>query len=178
MISLGFSQLKSQFKGYSYENHLNDVINSVIVERIVLFEDENNKLTDNNFNIENHLVPFIEIFIKSLLSDVDNTKFESDLRRAFLLFIGNLFEDLSNSYSSGKRGASHFLNNNISYLLKCIIGPSAYNELNTVNELFIEKFIESLLEYYYVERCKKDIDLCNNSEVILFNIDYTFRSHN
>ena len=155
MITISLKQTKVD------DNTLKNRILSILLERIIVVEDENDKMTNLDINIENYLVQFVENLIKILLSDVNDNQFENELKRIFLNFIGDIFEDLSKSYNSGKRGALKFFFSNLNYLLSSLIGTEAVDILNSINEGFIEKFIDLLIESYYLEKnnCDKmDID--------------------
>jgi hypothetical protein len=169
MISIGLKKLKEEYKGFSYETHISDVMNTIIGERIILYEDENNKIINNELNIDKHLVPFIESLTKTLFSDSNDIQFENELKRVFLVFFGNLYEELCNSYNSGKRGAIQFLKCNMSYIITSVVGSHTVDELKVINEFFLDKFIDLLIECYYNERNNDRKETISTNNVKYYN---------
>jgi hypothetical protein len=170
MFTLSLKQSKEE------ENTLKNRILSILLERIIIVEDENDKMNNLDFNIENYLVKLIENLVNVLFSELNDNQFETELKRILLNFFGEIFEDLNKSYSSGKKGALKFFYSNLNYLLSSLIGTNAVDTLNSVTEGFLDKFIDLLIESYYLEKnnCDKmDFNSNDINIVNLINIEYT-----
>lgn len=129
-----------------------ELFTDILSERLIIAENETDKLSNTNFSVDVHLKKFIQIVVDLILDESSNDlEFESTLRSEFLLFIGDLFYDLVNSYVTGKEGAFYYFDCNLEDLVNALIGQSALDVLFSVDDNFLGKlgeFSDNMIDLY------------------------------
>ena len=124
-------------------------ISEIISQILLITENEEDKLINNNFNIERHLESFFSGAFKIILNEsINDAEFELHLFNRLIKFIEEFHQDLISSYNTGREGALNYLDYNIEYLIEAIVGKDALNVLVSLDENIIGKIIDEVLMTY------------------------------
>jgi hypothetical protein len=132
-----------------------------IANRLIIMENENDKMINTNFDVEKHLNGFFTAIVDIILADnehLSDLNFESEIKKQFIHFMGKLYEDLKQSYSTGKEGALYYIDYNLQALITCVIGKEALDLLESLETDFLETFADYVFDTYEVEKNKMDVD--------------------
>ena len=149
-------------------------ITELIIERIILDEDTNNKLKqdNNNFDIEkffnDNLKELIEIILNKEISD---NEWEDKVKDNLIKIIYKFYIELSNIYTSGKEGAKFCLLYNFNNILIDLIGEDFVNVMNDYDGNVLKCFIDNLI--FDGENFELKNELKKNN-IELLNIDQIF----
>ena len=124
-------------------------ISEIISQILIITENEEDKLINNNLNIERHIESFFTAAFKIILNEnINDAEFELHLFNKLIKFIDDLLQDLISSYSTGREGALNYLDYNIEYLIEAIVGRDALNVLLSLDENIIGIIIDEVLITY------------------------------
>ena len=110
-------------------------ITELIIERIILDEDSNNKLKqdNNNFDIEKFFNDNLKELIEIILNkEISENEWEDKVKENLVKIIYKFYIELSNIYTSGKDGAKF-----------CLL----FNFENILNDLVGEDFVKVMKDY-------------------------------
>lgn len=85
-----------------------------------------------------------------------------NLENYYILFIGEISEDLKKVYKTGITGATHYLAGNTEDFMDKLFGYDTYNNVLELNERTFDEVYESGLDLY--NQLKKDEKINNFSE--------------
>ncbi len=149
-------------------------ITELIIERIILDEDSNNKLKqdNNNFDIEkffnDNLKELIEIILNKEISD---NEWEDKVLENLIKIIYKFYIELSNIYTSGKDGAKFCLLFNFENILNDLVGEDFVKVMKDYDENVLSSFIDNLI--FNGENLELKNKLKNNNNQLL-SIDQIF----
>ena len=147
-------------------------LTELITERIILMEDSNNKLKENNFDIEkfvnDNLIEFIKIINNKEISDND---YYEKLRNNLLKIFNDFYKELSKIYLSGIDGAKFCLKFSIENICNDLVGEDFINVMKNYNENLFTSFLDNLI--FISENLELKNELENNNNQSL-NIEHIF----
>jgi hypothetical protein len=149
-------------------------ITELIIERIILDEDSNNKLKqdNNNFDIEKFFNDNLKELIEIILNkEISENEWEDKVKENLVKIIYKFYIELSNIYTSGKDGAKFCLLFNFENILNDLVGEDFVKVMKDYDKNFLSYFIDNLI--FIGENLELKNELMNNNNQLL-TIDQIF----
>ena len=149
-------------------------ITELIIERIILDEDSNNKLKqdNNNFDIEKFFNDNLKELIEIILNkEISENEWEDKVKENLVKIIYKFYIELSNIYTSGKDGAKFCFLFNFENILNDLVGEDFVKVMKDYDKNVLSYFIDNLI--FIGENLELKNELMNNNNQLL-TIDQIF----
>ncbi len=157
---------------------LKQILVEILNENFILVENDDNKIITEGFDLDKFSDPFISDLIEYFLKMNSNeTELNDMVSKRLIDFIGNVYNELKNIYSTEREGALYFFADNLKDFIEKNFGDDSIDNLLEINENVFEEMVSNGIDIFEEikknENKKKTMDQSdkkqNNNPIVINN---------